>query len=208
MFFFRHFKSSRTHLLGWSALVLFIGLPACEKHPSAENITSSSSPDFPNSSDSDGAISEPNHPGTGVMGQINVYKDRLKENPKDLEALIFLGNSNFDIKRFEKAKALYLQALSIDPKNPSVRTDLATCFRNLKQPDQAVAELRTVLALTPGHPPALFNLGVILLNDSGDKEGAIEAWQQLLETHPKHELARGLAEKINQLKSTGALSEK
>ncbi len=206
MFCFRNLKSFRAHLAGLSALLLFIGLPACEKHPSAENMTPSSSPDLPHPSDSGDAISETSHPGTGVMGQINVFKDRLKENSKDLEALIFLGNSNFDIKRFEKAKVLYLQALSIDPKNPVVRTDLATCFRNLKQTDQSVAELRTVLALAPGHPPALFNLGVILLNDIGDREGAIEAWQQLLEVHPKHELARGLAEKINQLKTRGVLS--
>ncbi|MHB8483137.1 MAG: tetratricopeptide repeat protein [Nitrospiria bacterium] len=208
MFFSRHFKSLKVCFSGMVALFFLTGLSGCEKHPSVANKTSPSdrSASFPSSSSSIGENSEDDHPGTGLMGEINVYKDRLKKNPKDLEALIFLGNSNFDIKRFEKAKELYIQALSIDPKNPFVRTDLATCFRSLGQFDQAVVELRTVLAITPRHPPALFNLGVILLNDKGDQKGAIEVWQQLLESHPKDVLAKGLAEKINQLKTQGVLA--
>ena len=208
MFFFRNFRNLKVYFSGLVALFFLTGLPGCEKHPSVANKTSLSdrSASVPSSSSSAEGNAENDHPGTGVMGEINVYKERMKKNPKDLEALIFLGNSNFDIKRFEKAKELYIQALSIDPKNPFVRTDLATCFRNLGQSDQAVVELRTVLAMTPRHPPALFNLGVILLDDKGDKKGAIEVWEQLLESHPKDVLAKGLAEKINRLKTQGVLA--
>lgn len=142
---------------------------------------------------------EEDHPGTGPMAEISSFKDRLKKNPKDLEALIFLGNSNFDIKRYEKAKDLYIQALMIEPKNASVRTDLATCFRNLGESDQAIVELKTVLALNPDHPAALFNLGVILLGDKGNKKEAVEMWQRLLKKHPESPFTQGLSEKIAKL---------
>jgi tetratricopeptide (TPR) repeat protein len=181
-------------------IFLFFGTEGCEKKPVAENKTSLVAKANPPPNET---ASEEDHPGTGPMAEISAYKERLKTNPKDLEALIFLGNSNFDIKRYEKAKELYIQALMIDPKNPSVRTDLASCFRNLGQADQAIVELRTVLALTPGHPSALFNLGVILSNDKGDKKGAIQSWQELLKKHPESTLSHGLAEKIALLQNEG-----
>lgn len=183
-----------------TALCFFFGAEGCEKKPLAENKTTPITQANPVQNET---ASEEDHPGTGPMAEISAYKERLKTNPKDLEALIFLGNSNFDIKRYEKAKELYIQALMIDPRNPSVRTDLASCFRNLGQADQAIVELRTVLALTPGHPPALFNLGVILANDKGDKKGAIQSWQELLNKHPENVLSHGLAEKIALLQHGG-----
>jgi cytochrome c-type biogenesis protein CcmH/NrfG len=179
---------------------LFSGMEGCEKKPSTGNKIPVAVQANPPQSETP---SEEDHPGTGPMAEISAYKERLKTNPKDLEALIFLGNSNFDIKRYEKAKELYIQALMIDPKNPLVRTDLASCFRNLGESDQAIVELKTVLALTPGHPPALFNLGVILSNDKGDQKGAIQSWQELLKKHPESPLSHGLAEKIALLQNKG-----
>ncbi|MFI5303420.1 MAG: tetratricopeptide repeat protein [Nitrospiria bacterium] len=186
--------------------VLFFSIfSGCNKQPAGEQKIFPTSQAIP---PQDQNPPEEEHPGTGPMAVISSYKERLKTNPKDLEALIFLGNSNFDIKRYEKAKDLYIQALMIDPKNPSVRTDLASCFRNLGQPDQAIVELKTVLALKPDHPPALFNLGVILLSDKDDKRGAILTWQHLLKKHPESPLSHGLAEKIAQLqKEEGAYSQ-
>jgi cytochrome c-type biogenesis protein CcmH/NrfG len=182
------------------AFLLISGTAGCEKKPSTENKVPPAAQATPPQNETP---SEEDHPGTGQMAEISAYKERLKTNPKDLEALIFLGNSNFDIKRYEKAKELYIQALMIDAKNPSVRTDLASCFRNLGQTDQAIVELRTVLALTPGHPPALFNLGVILSNDKGDKKAAIQSWKELLKRHPESPLSHGLAEKIALLQNEG-----
>jgi cytochrome c-type biogenesis protein CcmH/NrfG len=198
----RHFQKKWVFFLWLFLFVFGVGAPGCDKQPSNENKTMVSPP-APHPELSANGDSGEDHPGTGPMAEINRYRERLKTNPADMEALIFLANSNFDINRFEKAKDLYIQALSIDPKNPSVRTDLATCFRKLGQSDQAVVELKTVLALKPDHPPALYNLGMILLNDKGDKKGALQAWQRLVKVHPEHELAHGLAEKINLLKKEG-----
>lgn len=145
------------------------------------------------------AAGETPHQEGGILSEINRYKERLNANPNDLAALIFLGNANFDIRRFQPARDFYIRALAIDPKNPQVRTDLASCYRNLGDADLAVSELRTTLLLTPDHPEALYNLGVVLLNVKGDRQGAKTAWERLIQTHPGHPLAEGLREKIKEI---------
>lgn len=142
------------------------------------------------------------HPANQVMQQINQYRQRLEANPKDLEALIALGNANFDIQRFEKAKELYLRALEIDPNNVRVRTDLASAYRNLGDVEKAFEELDRVLSIDPKHETALYNLGVLLLNDRQDVKGAIRSWEKLMATHPHLAYAEDLKKKIEELKKS------
>ena len=139
------------------------------------------------------------HPASLVMEQINLYRQRLEANPKDLEALIALGNANFDIQRFDKARELYLRALEVDPMNSVVRTDLASSYRNLGELELAFKELNHVLAIDSNHETALYNLGVLLLNDKHDPKGAIEAWEKLIATHPNLAYAPELKKKIEEL---------
>ena len=139
------------------------------------------------------------HPANRVMEQINLYKERLEANPKDLEALIALGNANFDIQRFDKARELYLRALEIDPMNITVRTDLASSYRNLGEMELAFKELNRVLSINSKHETALYNLGVLLLKDKHDPKGAIEAWEKLIATHPDLAYAPELKKKIEEL---------
>ena len=184
-------------------LLLLLLLPAasCRKELPPPEPAGGSSAGSAASSPSTAAVAEAySHPGSGMQTDIDRYKERLKTDPADLEALIFLGNANFEIGRFDQAGELYLRALAIDPKNPEVRTDLATCYRKAGLFDQAVTELRTTLMINPDHPPALYNLGVILLFDKGDRKGALTAWEKLEKTHPKHSLSTGLAEKIKQVR--------
>jgi tetratricopeptide (TPR) repeat protein len=139
------------------------------------------------------------NPAGRVMEQINRHKQRLEANPKDLEALIALGNANFDIQRFDKAKELYLRALEIDPENVRVRTDLASCYRNTGDLEQALKELDRVLAIDPKHENALYNLGVLLLNDKQDPKGAAAAWEKLIAAHPHATYASDLQKKVDEL---------
>lgn len=139
-------------------------------------------------------------PGLSVMERIQQYRQRLDKNPKDLEALVFLGNANYDIQRFDKAAEYYERALVLDSKNPHVRTDLATCYRNTGKVDEAVKELKQVLGLEPKHENALYNLGVILLNDKKDVKGALKAWDTLVSQDPTDSKYDALRKRIQELK--------
>lgn len=135
------------------------------------------------------------------MQRLAEYKERLEKNPKDIEAMIFLANANFDIQRFEKAKEFYLRALEVDPHNNYVRTDLASSYRNLGDTDTALQELNKVLKSDPNHEVALYNLGVILLNDKEDRQKAAAAWERLVQIKPNDPLAAELKEKIKELRA-------
>ncbi|MFQ5597055.1 MAG: tetratricopeptide repeat protein [Nitrospiria bacterium] len=134
------------------------------------------------------------------MQKLQGFKARLEKDPKDLEALIFLANSNFDIQRFEKAQSLYLRALEVDPDNLHVRTDLASAYRHLGHSDKAVTALQIVLKINPNHQVALYNLGIILLNDQNDPPGAADAWERLVQINPNDPLAEELRQKIKTIR--------
>ena len=141
--------------------------------------------------------------GAAFMARVTEYKQRLEKNPIDLEALIFLGNANYDITRFDQAREYYERALLIDPTHIRVRTDLATSYYSMGLVDKAIHEIQTVLAQEPFHEAALYNLGLILLNDKKDKNGAVKAWETLLQHHPDSPRASVLRQRVDELKARG-----
>ena len=138
--------------------------------------------------------------GAKFMAVVNQYKQRIEKNPKDKDALMFMGNANYDINRFEQAKEYYKRYLEIDPTHPGVRTDLATSYYQAKDVDAAVRELKTVLARTPEHEAALYNLGLILRQEKNDNPGAVKAWETLLKAHPNHPKAVEVRKQIDEMK--------
>ena len=141
--------------------------------------------------------------GAFFMSRVTETKQRLEKNPQDLEALIFLGNANYDITRFEEASEYYQKALAIDPLNIYVRTDLATSYYNMNLVDLALSEIRITIEIDPFHETALFNLGAMLLDGKNEKEQAIRVWEKLLKDHPNSTRAQLIREKIEELKTEG-----
>ncbi len=138
--------------------------------------------------------------GEKFMAIVNEYKQRLEKDPKDKEALMFLGNANYDINRFGQALDYYKRYLEIDPTHPGVRTDLATSYYNLKDVDSAVHELKAVLTQDPEREAALYNLGLLLWQEKKDNPGAIKAWESLLKVHPAHPKAEAIRKQIAEMK--------
>jgi len=95
---------------------------------------------------------------------------------------------------------MYTRALKIDPKNADVRTDMAIMYRNIKDFDRAISELRQAAKDDPKHLNSRYNLGIILLHDKQDFKGAIAAWEDLLRIEPTGERAEKIKQQINQLK--------
>lgn len=137
---------------------------------------------------------------TGAMAVIMGYRERLNKNPNDLEALVLLGNANYDIQRFAEAEPLYRRALAIESENAFVRTDLATTLYRLGRATEAVEELQRALAIDYKHESALYNLGMIKLNALNDRAGAISVWEQLIGVTQNQQLAADLKAKVAQLR--------
>jgi len=108
----------------------------------------------------------------------------LMTNPKNLDALIQLGNLYYDQGQHQQAVEWYGRALEIDPRNPNVRTDRGTSYWNLNRPDEAIAEYNQSLQVDPGHAQTLYNLGLVYLQGKNNIAEAKKAWQKLLAANP------------------------
>ena len=169
---------------------LILVVPGCSQNPSSGTVETSAS------EGRDPLMEQ----GAAFMVVVTEHKERLKENPRDKISLLFLGNANYDISRFEKSKEYYQRFLELDPNHVGARTDLATSYFNMKEMDAAIQELKIVLSQKPDHEAALFNLGLILAGDNLDREGAIQAWEKLLLNHPDHPRAMEVRRQIDEMK--------
>ena len=102
----------------------------------------------------------------------------------DQAGWVELGNAYFDTHQARKAIVAYEKALALGNADPDVWTDLGIMQRQAGQPDKALKSFDAALALNPRHEHALYNRGVVLLHDTGDKAGATAAWEKLLEVNP------------------------
>jgi len=111
---------------------------------------------------------------------------QLKTKPNDFDTLVKLGNLYYDGQAYPQAIDSYERALSIQPDNPDVRTDLGTAYWYTGNPDKAIANFEKALAIRPNHPGTLFNLGIVRWQGKKDPQGAIVAWEKLLQTNPDY----------------------
>ncbi|MCK9362682.1 MAG: tetratricopeptide repeat protein [Syntrophales bacterium] len=110
----------------------------------------------------------------------------LMANPKNLDALIQLGNLYYDQGQHQQAVEWYGKALEIDPSNANVRTDRGTSYWSLNQPDAAIAEFKKSLQVDPNHLQTLYNIGLVYLQGKNNSAEAKKAWQKLLTVSPNY----------------------
>ena len=110
----------------------------------------------------------------------------LKQNPRDFDVLVKLGNLYYDSKLYPEAIKYYEQAVKVRPENSDVRTDLGTSYWYTGNADRAISEFNRALKYNPTHPGTLFNMGVVKWQGKMDPAGAVEAWNRLLETNPNY----------------------
>jgi cytochrome c-type biogenesis protein CcmH/NrfG len=139
--------------------------------------------------------------GTMAMqNKILQLQESVRQNPKNLNAWIELGNSFMDGSRFPEAVDAYQKALEMDPKNTDVRVDMGTCYRSAGQPDKAAEEYRKAIAVNPGHPNAHRNLGIVLAFDLKNKQEAIKEFEEYLRVAPTAPDAQRISQLIRDLK--------
>lgn len=119
-------------------------------------------------------------------GLVKEYESLIAQDPRNLAAIIALGNAYYDSGQWKQAVAAYERALAIEPRNTDVRTDMGTALRNMGMSDRAIVEYRRALSYEPGHQNARYNLGVVYAYDKRDYPSAIKTWEDLLRIAPNH----------------------
>jgi tetratricopeptide (TPR) repeat protein len=135
-----------------------------------------------------------------ALNEIENYKEILRKDPNNLQALIGIGNLYFDTRQDQLAIDHYQRALALDPRNVNVRTDMAVCYRRKGDPDKAIEELKKVISIDPRHSQSRYNLGVILIHDKKDIEGGVQAWEALLENIPDYPYRESLKAEITKMR--------
>ena len=125
------------------------------------------------------------HPPAEVLEELGKLQERAEEHPEDKQVRIVLGNSYYDMGRFDSAASWYQQALDLDPENLNVRTDLGTAQLYQGQVSEAIETYQRCLKFDPNHPQTLQNLGIAYFS-SGNFASAIDAWERLLSGNPEY----------------------
>jgi cytochrome c-type biogenesis protein CcmH/NrfG len=120
----------------------------------------------------------------GKSSMIAALEKETQANPANEEAWIELGNSYFDTGQNEKSIQAYRKALEINPNNANVWTDLGVMYRRSGNPQEAINSFDKAIEVDPKHEVSRMNKGIVLLHDMNDMEGAIKAWEGLLEVNP------------------------
>lgn len=143
-----------------------------------------------------------------ASGQIRERIARLEKmiaaDPNNLNTLIDLGNSYYDIDEPKQSVDYYERALAINPDIPPVLVDCGVMYKELGQVDKALEMFNRAVKVDPKFPQAYFNIGAVLRMEKGDKEGAVKAWKKYLELEPNvdPELKKLLEDEINSTKSS------
>jgi cytochrome c-type biogenesis protein CcmH/NrfG len=112
---------------------------------------------------------------------------KLKDDPNNPELLGHLGNIYYDTQQYQDAIDYYERVLKVQPGNAGVRTDMATAYWYLGNPDTAIEQFNQALRDEPNKANTLFNLGVVQWQGKMDIKSAVATWQKLLATNPDYE---------------------
>jgi tetratricopeptide (TPR) repeat protein len=116
--------------------------------------------------------------------KVNAFKTIAERDPKNVEARVQLGNLYFDAERYQDAIQWYGDALMLAPNDVNVSTDLGVSYYYTNDPDRALAQFTQSLKMDPKHTKTLLNVGIVKAFGKQDLDGALVAWQQVLEISP------------------------
>ena len=149
---------------------------------------------------------QPQAAAPGASDRIAALERQTEANPGDTKAWTELGNAYFDTNQFEKSVSAYRKSLELDPSNPNVWTDMGVMYRRSGKPEEAIKAFDQAIAADPKHEVSRMNKGIVLLHDLNDFNGAISAWEGLLEVNPVATAPNGVSidEMVVQLKKQQA----
>lgn len=136
-----------------------------------------------------------NHPSPEMLQRLQQLLEKANADTNDVETRILIGNTYYDIGRYDAAIPWYEQALKLAPSNVSVSTDLGTSYLSMGNNDKAIEQYQKSLQMAPDHPQTLQNLGIAYFSASRFDE-ALDTWERLIVAHPEYPQADQVKQQI------------
>ena len=145
-------------------------------------------------------------PSPASSDRIAALKRQAEAEPNNANAWTELGNAYFDSNQYEASINAYRKSLQLNPNNPNVLTDMGVMYRRSGKPEEAIKSFDQAIAADPKHEISRMNKGIVLLHDLNDANGAIEAWEGLLQVNPIAVAPNGISidQMVTQLKKQQA----
>jgi len=106
--------------------------------------------------------------GAPPMAQMNAVREQLaslkatlEKDPRNVAALVQLGNMYMDAAKYAQAAEYFERALDVH-EDPTVRTDLGICYKQNGQLDKAIDAFARAASEAPDQWQALYNEAIVL----------------------------------------------
>jgi len=113
-----------------------------------------------------------------LMEQARHLEAMLAQDPNNYDNLVHMGNLQYDMGSYVKAREFYERARAIRDDSPDLLTDLGVCYRDA-DPKKALEMFTLAAAKSPSHWQSRFNSMVVLYNDLKDVAGARRQLEEL-----------------------------
>lgn len=116
------------------------------------------------------------------------YREVLAHEPRNFDALHFLGVIAYQQGRHAQAVELISQALALNASYAPAHSNLGNALEALGEVDRALASYRQALALQPNYVDALINLGALHAG-RGELDEAARCYERALALDPNQPVA-------------------
>ena len=106
-------------------------------------------------------------------GAISLLKATLEKDPKDANALYFIGMCYARKKMYPEAVEALTQVTQLIPEFPPAHFELAICYQQQNDLDKALEHYQKTLDLDPNNPDAAYNSGLILFGQNRADEALV-----------------------------------
>lgn len=134
-------------------------------------------------------------------GQVKALQSVAEREPKSASPRTELGNLYFDAEKYDDAIRWYEEASKLAPNDPNISTDLGVSYYYTNHPDKALEQFAHSLSLDPKHAKTLLNVGIVKAFGKQDLQGAVQAWQQVIQIAPDGPEGRAARRALDSLHS-------
>ena len=130
-------------------------------------------------------LARKHHQGGQLRDAETLYRRVLAIQPRNAEALHFLGYMLFQAGRPESGLEMIERAIAIDPKRADFHCNRGVVLSTMRRHEESIQAYRAALALKPDFAEVYYNLGTAL-HAKRQTDEAIDAYRQALNLRPNY----------------------
>ncbi len=128
-------------------------------------------------------------------------KEKLKDNPDNVHALIYYGDLLMDNNQLKESISTFDKVLKIEPENTHAMNDLGTLYQRTGFYDKSFEIFKAIEKIEPENLSAIYNLGLLNRYYKKDNKEALKYFEMLPLRNLNPELSKGITKEIETIKA-------